>query len=487
MSDDFSFFWHDYETFGRVPRRDRPAQFAGVRTDAALNEIGDPLMLYCQPSPDSLPDPESCLLTGITPQQCLERGVPEHQFAAQIEAALGQPGTVGVGYNTIRFDDEVTRHLFWRNLIDPYGREWQNQCSRWDLLDTVRCAWALRPEGIEWPTHDDGRASFKLEHLTRANGLAHEAAHDALNDVRATIAMARLVRDRQPKLFDFCLKLRKKEAVWQEIGLSGRAGRPFLHLSGMYPVDHGCLALVWPLAPHPSNKNELIVWDLAHDPAELLALDADTLRLRMFSKTADLPEGVARLPLKTVHINKSPVVMGNLKILSPAMAERWGIDLARGLRHAEWAQAQAGALAALPWRQVFQRPEPAQPPNVDEDLYGGFIGPADRRSLERLRGLADKDGGVALAGKRPAFEDGRLEALYFRYRARNWPDTLSVDEQARWQQHCHDRLHDGLGGGLSLTQFFEQIDRLSENADERVQAILGELYDYAETIAPELA
>ena len=236
--DDFSFFWHDYETFGRVPRRDRPAQFAGVRTDAALNEIGEPVMLYCQPAPDTLPDPESCLLTGITPQHCLAQGVPEHAFADQVLAALGTPGTVGVGYNSIRFDDEVTRHLFWRNLIDPYGREWQNGCGRWDLLDTVRCAYALRPDGLQWPRHDDGRVSFKLEHLTQANGLAHDAAHDALSDVRATIALARLVRDHQPRLFDFCLKLRKKDAVWQEIGPVGGAGagrRPFLHISGMVP------------------------------------------------------------------------------------------------------------------------------------------------------------------------------------------------------------------------------------------------------------
>ena len=176
---DFSFFWHDYETFGRVPRRDRPAQFAGVRTDAALNEIGEPVELFCQPAPDSLPDPESCLLTGITPQHCLAQGVPEHQFASRILAALGAPGTVGVGYNSIRFDDEVTRHLFWRNLIDPYGREWQDGCGRWDLMDVVRCAYALRPDGIEWPRHPDGRPSFKLEHLTAANGVAHEAAHDA--------------------------------------------------------------------------------------------------------------------------------------------------------------------------------------------------------------------------------------------------------------------------------------------------------------------
>ena len=133
-----TFFWHDYETFGRVPRRDRPAQFAGVRTDAELNEIEAPLSIFCQPAPDMLPDPESVLLTGITPQQALREGVPEHEFAARVESELAREGTVGVGYNSIRFDDEVTRHLFWRNLIDPYGREWQNSCGRWDLLDVVQ-------------------------------------------------------------------------------------------------------------------------------------------------------------------------------------------------------------------------------------------------------------------------------------------------------------------------------------------------------------
>ena len=480
--DDFSFFWHDYETFGRVPRRDRPAQFAGVRTDAQLNEIGDPLMLYCQPAPDTLPDPESCLLTGITPQHCLAEGVNEAAFARQVLGALGEPGTVGVGYNSIRFDDEVTRHLFWRNLIDPYGREWQNGCGRWDLLDTVRCAYALRPDGLTWPKHDDGRVSFRLEQLTQANGLAHEAAHDALSDVRATIALARLIRSQQPKLFDFCLKLRKKDAVWQEIG----AGRPFLHVSGMFPAERGCLGLVWPLAQHPSNKNELIVWDLAHDPAELLTLDADSLRVRMFSKTADLPEGVTRLPVKTIHVNKSPVVIGNLKTLAAATAELWGLDMAQGLRHTQWAAEHTDALGALPWRQVFQRPTSGASSDVDEDLYGGFLGPADRRSLERLRGLADRGGGAALAGKQPAFEDGRLDELLFRYRARNWPDTLNEAEQSRWQQLRHDRLHEGAGAGLTLTQFFERIDELNEGADERGQALLGELYDYAEAIAPEL-
>ena len=232
-----TFLWHDYETFGANTRLARPAQFAAIRTDAELNEIGEPLMLYCQPAPDFLPEPEACLITGITPQLCLERGIPEYQFAQQINAAFSQAGTIGVGYNTIRFDDEITRFMLWRNLIDPYAREWQNNCGRWDILDMLRTTYALRPDGINWPLNDEGKVSFKLEHLCAANGITHEAAHDALSDVRATIALAKLVKQKQPKLFDFCFNLHKKTHVAEEIGMQEQ--HPFLHISGMYSVDYG--------------------------------------------------------------------------------------------------------------------------------------------------------------------------------------------------------------------------------------------------------
>jgi exodeoxyribonuclease I len=473
---DFTFFWHDYETFGRVPRRDRPAQFAGVRTDADLVEIGAPVMHYCQPTPDCLPDPEACLLTGITPQACLERGVPEHAFADAIEAQLSRPGTVGVGYNSIRFDDEVTRHLFWRNLIDPYAREWQNQCGRWDLLDVVRVTWALRPDGITWPKHEDGKPSFKLEHLSAANGLSHDAAHDALSDVRATIALARLIKIRNPKLWDFCLRLRKKDEVVREMGV----GKPFLHVSGMYGTERGCMALVWPLAPHPTNKNEVVVWDLAADPSELFTLNVEAVRQRVFSKAEDLPEGVARLPIKTIHINKSPIVIGNLKTLGADAAARWGLDVELAHRHAELIAKKAHTLAGI-WPAVFERPAAQTAVDVDEDLYGGFIGNDDRRSLQRLRGLSPEQ----LADKRPAFADSRLAELLFRYRARNFPSTLSEAEQAQWREHCGHRLHEGAGGSQTLGAFFEQIDALQEQVDERGQEILGALVDYATEIAPE--
>ena len=477
-----SFFWHDYETFGVVPRRDRPAQFAGVRTDLDLNEVGAPVMHFCQPAPDYLPDPQSVLLTGILPQQALAQGLPEHDFAAAIDRELGRDGTIGVGYNSIRFDDEVTRFLFWRNLIDPYAREWQNGCGRWDLMDVVRCTWALRPEGMEWPHHEGGemagRPSFKLEHLTAANGLAHEVAHDALSDVRATLALARLIKSRQPKLWDFCLKLRRKEAVRDEMGVA----RPFVHLSGMYPVERGCLAVVWPLAPHPTNKNEVIVWDLAQDPTELAGLDAETVRRRLYTRQADLPEGETRLPIKTVHVNKSPIVIGNLRTLGAA-AERWQLDVDGALRHAATAAALGRSLDGL-WREVFVRPRADAAVDVDEDLYGGFVADDDRRALQRLRALAPEQ----LATRRPAFHDGRLEELLFRYRARNFAATLSDEEKSRWQQHCADRLHGGAGGALTVAAYFERIDALAETAaqagDDRAQGLLAALYDYAEGIAP---
>ena len=522
-----TFLWHDYETFGINPRVDRPAQFAAIRTDADLNVIGEPIMLYCQPAPDYLPDPVSCLITGITPQVCLERGIPEYEFAAQIEAALSEPGTIGVGYNTIRFDDEFTRFMLWRNLRDPYAREWQNNCGRWDLMDVVRTTYALRPDGINWPLKDISpeelasmaaknitnslkntinniavqdiytpaiaentskngtlphqKPSFKLEDLTKANGLAHEAAHDALSDVQATIDLARLIKKTNPKLFDFCLSLQKKDRVAAELGLPTtlQNARPFLHISGMFPSENGCIAIMFPLAMHPTNKNEMIAWDLAHDPSELALLKPDEVRLRMFTKSSELPAGMTRLPIKTVHLNKSPMVISSLKTLSSDMAQKWGIDIAAQMQNAEKAT-ELPDMSAL-WPVIFKRPEleNAATPDVDADLYGGFVGNNDRRRLNQLINLKPEK----LAEARTGFEDERLEELVFRYKARNFPDILNDDEQERWYEHCSARLQKGEGGARSLEAYFAQLNELSKTADAKGIAVLAALAEYAESLA----
>lgn len=483
-----TFLWHDYETFGINPRQDRPAQFAAIRTDEQLNEIGEPLMLYCRPAPDYLPDPVSCLITGITPQHCLEHGLPEYQFAARIEKELAASGTIGVGYNTIRFDDEVTRFMFWRNLIDPYAREWQNGCGRWDLLDVVRTAYALRPDGIEWPVNADGMTSFKLEHLSAANGLSHESAHDALSDVRATIALARLVREKQPKLFDFCLALRRKDRVAQELRLpvTQDSARPFLHISGMFSPERGCMAIMWPLATHPVNRNELLAWDLSADPSELVGLNSEEIRARLFTRTDDLPEGVTRLPIKGVHLNKSPIVISHLKTLSPQMAERWGIDVAQAMVHALKAQ-ELPDMSAI-WAEVYARDASMPQPDVDGDLYGGFLGDEDRRRLQRVRQMTPQE----LAAERLGFDDERLMELVWRYRARNYPETLSAEEKQGWHQHCMDRLLNGAGASRTIAQVQDQIDALSMEREEREDEqamrdmqVLEAVYDYAHSLVEE--
>ena len=465
-----TFLWHDYETFGLHTRRDRPAQFAGIRTDADLNEIGEAMELYCQPHIDYLPDPQSCLLTGITPQRCQERGIPEPEFARQIEAALGAQGTIGVGYNTIRFDDEVTRNLFWRNLIDPYSREWRNQCGRWDIQDLVRATYALRPDGINWPVDADGKPRFKLEMLTAANGIAHEAAHDAVSDVRATIAMARLIKQLQPKLFDFYLALHKKDRVMTEMGLPALPmyAKPFIHVSGMFPAERGCMAVMWPLATHPTNKNEIIAWDLSAEgsPSQLIDLKADDIRTRIFSKTEVLQSRSAaeggpatRLPIKNVHVNKSPFVLGNLKTLTPELQTKWGINLDECLAKAVLAQALPDMSAV--WGEVFVHParDTNAPTDSDEALYDGFVGDGDRRTLWQLQKLAASTP-EKLGDRLPAFEDARLDEVFWRYRARNFPQSLNDEELATWRAQCRARLVQGAGNARTLAAYFESIDKL---------------------------
>ncbi len=470
-------YWHDYETFGADPKRDRPAQFAGLRTDEALNEIGEPLVIYCKPPRDLLPHPDACLLTGITPQQADEQGLPEPEFIAHIHAQLAQPGTCGVGYNTLRFDDEVTRYTLYRNFYDPYAREWQNGNSRWDIIDLVRMTYALRPEGIEWPRHEDGRPSFRLEDLAVTNGIGHEAAHDALSDVRATIALARLVRERQPRLYEWLFRLRHKRKAAEQLDLVHH--RPVLHTSRMYPAEIGCTTLVMPLAAEPRNSNGVLVYDLRHDPEPFLGLDVEALHDRLFTRSEELPEGVPRLPVKSVKINKCPALAPQSTLVEAAI-ERLAIDLDACTRYHELLSADSGFMQRV--AQAYGGREFAPAEDVDLALYDGFFDDADRNLLARVRAATPQ----ALARKAFHFQDKRLPELLFRYRARNWPETLSEQELQRWEQLRCQRVRNGIGGNtLGLEAYCERIAllRKEREGESKAQQCLDALDEWAERLA----
>ena len=465
-------YWHDYETFGADPSRDRPVQFAGIRTDENLNPVGVPLEVYCRPAPDFLPHPQACLITGITPQLALERGLCEAEFIQRIHAELSRSYTCGVGYNSIRFDDEITRYTLYRNFHDAYGREWQHGNSRWDLIDVVRMCYALRPEGINWPLRDTGAPSFKLEDLTVANGIGHQHAHDALADVEATIGLARLIKSRQPRLYDYAYGLRRKREV--AMHLNPAQPQAVLHISSRYPATRGCAALVLPLMTHPVNGNGIIVFDLASDPASLLELPAEEIRRRLFSTRQALGEGVERIALKTVHINRSPMVV-TPKILNEAGYQRLGIDpsVCEGHRQTLVAARDAVAKKLVP---VFSD-MPHGNDDPDTQLYAGFFGDQDRMLMERVRAATPEQ----LAQDNWPFQDERLAPLLFRYRARNYPQSLSATERNEWQDWRQRRLQDPAAGApLVLAQYRELLQqKLAEPAlNDAQRDILLALQDY---------
>ncbi|MBK5301574.1 MULTISPECIES: exodeoxyribonuclease I [Gammaproteobacteria] len=473
-----SIFWYDYETTGINPRCDRPLQVAGIRTDFDLNEIDEPVNLYCQPSDDILPHPAACAITGITPARLAEQGLSEADFMTRVHAQLAAPGTCGAGYNTLRFDDEMTRYSLYRNFFDPYAREWQGGNSRWDLIDVVRAAYALRPDGLVWPKDDEGRVTLKLERLTAANGIDHGHAHEALSDVRATIALARLIREKQPKLYDWLFQLRGKQKVMDQIRLL----QPMVHISGRFSAARNYVGVVLPLAWHPRNRNALIVCDLHLDPQGLLDLDAETLRQRLYTRRDDLAEGELPVPLKLIHINKCPVV-APLSVLRPVDQQRLGLDMAlyqeRVLRLSDAQQV---------WRDkvsdIYSRDDFSSSQDPEQQLYDGFIGDRDRRLCEQVR-AADP---AQLAQEQWPFDDERLPELLFRYRARNFPDTLSLEEQERWRIFCQKRLcAPEWGAPNTLDSFLEVAAQLMISATSFQREVLDEWKNHVQTLRKRLS
>ncbi|CCJ85070.1 exodeoxyribonuclease I [Cronobacter dublinensis] len=465
-----TFLFHDYETFGKSPSLDRPAQFAALRTDENFNVIGEPEVFYCKPADDYLPQPEAVLITGITPQVALARGENEAEFARRIHALFTVPKTCVVGYNNVRFDDEVTRNIFYRNFYDPYAWSWQHDNSRWDLLDVMRACYALRPEGIVWPENSDGLPSFRLEHLTVANGIEHANAHDAMADVHATIAMAQLVKTRQPRMFDYLYTYRSKQKLATLIDIVQM--KPLVHVSGMFGAWRGNTSWIAPIAWHPDNRNAVIVVDLAGDISPLLELDADALRERLYTPKAALGDDSA-VPVKLVHLNKCPV-LAQANTLRPEDAERLGIDRQHCLNNLKVLRDAPQVREKLV--ALFAEAQPFPPTsNVDAQLYDGFFSDADRAAMRIVLQTPPQN----LPALDITFVDKRIEKLLFNYRARNFPGTLSEPEQQRWLNHRRDVFTPEF-----LQAYAQELEMLYNQyeSDKEKTALLKALYQYAQEI-----
>lgn len=445
-----TFFFYDFETSGLNPRADRVMQFAGQRTDMRLNPIGEPVNLLVKITDDVLPSPSAIVVTKITPQQTLMDGILEADFCRYIIEEIFTPGTIAVGYNTVRFDDEFMRALLWRNFYDAYEWEWKDGRSRWDLLDVVRLTRALRPEGINWPFTEDGKATNRLELLTKLNGLSHEHAHDALSDVYATIAVAKMIKEKQPKLFKYLLKMRNKNEIKRLVNLDNK--QPFVYTSGRYSSEVNKTTVAFPLT---SGRNgNVLVYDLRYNLEDLLAE----------------PERESYFPVvKELCFNKCPAV-ALMSVLNEG--DGWNkIGLSREivnrnleilLKHPEFAEQMR--------EEVENRPEFPKAIEPEMALYDGFLNDLDRVKVAAVRNAEPNK----LADFHPEFVDERLPGLLLHYKGRNYPEVLSESEAVQYEIYRRERLE------RQAPKFLAELERVyhqDEYIGEELKLYFESLFD----------
>ena len=466
-----TFFFYDLETSGLNGREDRIMQFAGIRTDFDFNPIGEPYNVLIALNDDTLPSPDALVVTGISPQQTVSEGYTEAQFAQLLLDEVFTEDTVVVGYNNIRFDDEFVRHLFWRTFRDPYEWSWKDGRSRWDLLDVVRMTRALRPDGIEWPVTDDGKATNRLELLTKTNGIDHFKAHDALSDVEALIAVAKLIRDKQPQLFGYLLKLRDKNEIKKLVNLDDK--KPFVYTSGRYDAEFDKTTVAFPLTA--GRNGNVVAYDLRYDPAPFVGMNASELAGRLFASWDERQaEGFVRIPVKELQYNKAPAV-APLGVLEQGDGwSRLRLDAATIEKHKK-ALLAAPHFAENVRAAIESRPEFQKSPDVEAQLYDGFLNDTDKVRVLAVASATQKD----LADFHPSFQDERLDQLLLHYKARNFPKALSADEAKTWETWRVARLQ------RQLPEFMKSMNRLgTQELGDDSRFVLQELQLWLESIAP---
>ncbi len=465
-----TFFWYDYETFGLSPKTQRIAQFAGIRTDEDLNII-DEHMFYCKPTHDSLPSPEACSITGITPQICEKNGLIEKIFISKINNEFSAPDTCIVGYNSINFDDEFTRYTLFRNFIDPYAWHWQNGNSRWDILDVVRFCYALKKDNsLKWHYDENSKPIFKLDKLAPANNIEHSDAHDALADVKATIGIAKIIKTTQPKLFDYALSLRDKREVSKKIELFA----PLLHTSGIYSAKLSCTRLTAALAYHPEYSDRALVFNLDQDPSLLTELDTEELKTLIFSKK--LPKGLDRLQIKELAFNKSPMFVPNVYKLENKITEQLQIDIDKCMENLSYIRDNQTQITEK-IKSIYTKDSERTPAlDIDQSLYDNFIDKADRLICNQIQNLSSDE----LKKFKPQFKDKKLSKLLLNFKARNFPESITEGEQEEWFEIVQSRVQNGENGYLSLENFYKSLEKLKISAPSKSD-IWTQLEEYAQS------
>jgi len=498
--------FYDTESSGVDRDYDQIYQLAAIETDLDLNPIqGSEANLICRPRRDIVPSPEAFLVHKLDIDALISNGMSEYELAKRVRNLFrAAPATGIMGYNNFAYDDEMIRRLLFRNGLPPYEHEFKDGNYRADIYGLVRMAYAFRPEILSWPTGQDGEVSLKLEDLSNANGFSHENAHEALSDVRATIQVAKAVKENNPRLWQYFLSMTNKEHALTML----RKQEPLMYVSSFINRRFRHSTMVCPLIAHPTNSNAMICVDLRYDPTDLLSMSEDELRRYLFTPQHKLEENAPHVPLINIAANKQPIIVPTNQILTPDLASQVALDVDRCVQHQRDILSDPGFRARA--QKAFETTLPVQPDAGATIYSGGFLSRGDQ-ALQARQHVVDQESAssdLPYLVTRSAFENtasmsdsARQFQLTFRTRWNSFgtdvlqmalrkndgpANALSPNELHCYSQYLSQRLHapETFGNGLSLEDAYQALDRLSMErplTGEEVD-ILEKLKDHYETL-----
>jgi exodeoxyribonuclease I len=453
------FVFYDTETTGTDTAFDQILQFAAICTDEELNEV-ERLEVRSKLLPYVVPSPGAVKVNGISVARLLDPELPSHYSMIRIiegKLRAWSPATF-LGYNSLRFDENLFRQALYQTLHDPYLTNTSGNC-RTDVLKMVQATSLFAPAALIIPTDEKEKPVFKLDRVAPANGFNHENAHDALADVQATIYLCKIIKQWAPSVWASFLRFSSKAAV-----ADYTLQEPAFCLAEFYQRQPHTW-LVTRIGANKENPSEIYVYDLSVEPESILPLTDDELKDRL-----------AKAPrvLRRIRSNACPILVPVGE--APEGCAGKALSSNEVMRRVELLQAAEG-LADRLCRIFSGIRDPREPsPHVELQIYDGFFTFADRARMAQFH-AAPWENRPAIADQ---FDDARLKTMASRLIYVERPDLLSENARTAHAKQIAERLlgTDPSGSWLCLEKAIEQIDVLLPEADDAGRLFLAEFRSY---------
>lgn len=451
-----SFVFFDTETTGLKPGFDQIVHFAAIRTDANLEKI-DRFEARSRLLPHVLPHPTALRTNGLPIAQLVDRDLPSHyeMVRAIRQKLLSWSPSVFVGYNSIRFDEEMLRHALFQTLHPAYLTSNHGNC-RADVLSLVMAASAISPTCLTVPTNSKGRATFRLEQIAAANDIAHVKAHDAMADAAATLALCRCVMERSSELWQRFVRFSNKATVADFVDSEDGFFLTEFFGNEAYHSPVVCIG------KDPEQSNGRFCLTLDGDVDRFSAMTDDDMQAAL---------GLKPSPIRRLRINAAPTLTALHE--APELMLNGGASEemeARGQR----IKTNPSLCARLVAAYIASR-KPYQPsPHVEGRLYDGFPGPDDEARMAEFHDVSWPDA-FSISQR---FDDERLRVfgsrlVYFEARS-----ALAEGVRRDLERALTDRLIDEGGGGLTLSQALSATEEILNDTESDPPDILVDYRKY---------